>query len=261
MKFSRAFFSIASLIGTALAVPALATSLLIQEDDGTYRTEIVTSTEACKKLCAADSQKWRGSIILQMDVTKPEMICRLNDGKGSNAAFPSTPPEPLNINIAVSDLNSYRASHGLGPVRLNVKLNAASQVHAEDMARIGDATHYGSDGSSHSDRVQRQGYYFSLAGENVASGQKSWNAVFKAWQDSPGHNENLLQDEATEFGVALVYDPDSAYQTYWAMLVANPLPKDVQDVMRTTGLKRVETPLLEHAQPSKAVHVETDITE
>ena len=237
MKFGLTFLSASCLIGAALAMPALASPLL-QEDDGTYKTQIVTSTEACKALCEADSKKCRGTIILQMDVTKPEMICRLNDGKGENTAFPSTPPEPLDVNIAVEDLNSYRAAQGLGPVRLNDKLNAASQVHAEDMAKIGDATHSGSDGSSHADRVQRQGYYFSLAGENVASGQKSWPKVFKAWQDSPGHNENLLQDEATEFGVALVYDPDSTYQTYWAMIMAHPLPKDVQDVLRTTGLNQ-----------------------
>ncbi len=238
MKLSLTFLSASCVTAAVLAMPALASPLLIKEDDGTYRTEIVTSTEDCKALCKADSRKCRGTLILQMDVTKPEMICRLNDGKGDNAVFPSTPPEPLDINIAVADLNAYRTSKGLGPVQLSAKLNAASQIHAEDMANMDDATHTGSDGSSHADRVQRQGYYFALSGENVASGQKSWAKVFKAWQDSPGHNANLLNSKATEFGIALVYNPDSTYQTYWAMLMAHPLPQDVQDIMRNTGLTR-----------------------
>jgi len=130
------------------------------------------------------------------------------------------------MTIALADFNAYRAQMGLTPVKYDEKLNAASQLHAEDMARAGDASHTGTDGSSHSDRVQRQAYYFSIAAENVASGQKSWDKVFKAWQDSPGHNVNLLLPDVTDFGVALVYDPDSAYQTYWAMLVAAPLNTD-----------------------------------
>jgi uncharacterized protein YkwD len=136
------------------------------------------------------------------------------------------------MDIALSDLNNYRAQMGLAPVRLDAKLNAASQLHAEDMARAGDASHTGTDGSAHGDRVQRQAYYFSLAAENVASGQKSWEKVFRAWQESPGHNVNLLQPDVTDFGVALVYDPDSAYQTYWAMLVASPLDAETVTYLR-----------------------------
>ncbi|MCF6221718.1 MAG: CAP domain-containing protein [Robiginitomaculum sp.] len=192
-------------------------------DDGTYLETVVKSFEECSRLCEADSGTCRGAQSEQPDITKPLIICRLNNGFGANPLFPSVPPTPLNVNIAVTDLNAYRRTHGLAPVVLSEKLSKASQVHAEDLARHGNISHTGSDGSGHGDRVQRQGYYFSIAAENVATGQKSWERVFKAWQDSPGHNENLLRDDVTEFGIALVYEPKTAYQTYWAMVVAAPL--------------------------------------
>ena len=192
-------------------------------DDGTYRETIVKSFDECSQLCEADSGTCRGAQSEQPDITKPLIICRLNNGFGANPLFPSVPPTPLNINIAVADLNDYRRTHGLEPVVLNDKLSKASQVHADDLAKHGNISHTGSDGSGHGDRVQRQGYYFSIAAENVATGQKSWDKVFKAWQNSPGHNENLLRNDVTEFGIALVYEPKTAYQTYWAMVVAAPL--------------------------------------
>ena len=191
-------------------------------DDGTYLQMTVKSFKECSALCAADSQTCRGTMAEQPDVTKSVFICRLNNGFGKTPLFPSVAPEPLNLNIAAADLNDYRLAHHLRPVILNEKLVAASQIHAQDMARRGVISHTGSDGSDHGKRIQRQGYVFRFAAENVATGQKSWDKVFKAWQDSPGHNKNLLMPEVSEFGVALVYEPKTRYQTYWAMVLAKP---------------------------------------
>lgn len=203
-----------------------ASQALLDEDDGTYKVETVTSVETCEALCKADSQTCRGTVIYQPDVTKPEMFCRLNNGFGENAVFPRVPPESLDFDQALSDLNAYRASKGLQTLHYNKKLNLASEVHARDLAMTGTISHTGSDGSGHGDRIQRQGYYFAIAGENVATGQMSWDAVFKAWKKSPGHNANLLRDDVTEFGLALVYEPTTTYSTYWAMLVADPFPEN-----------------------------------
>ncbi|HHL42806.1 MAG TPA: CAP domain-containing protein [Hellea balneolensis] len=191
-------------------------------DDGTYRMINVSSFDECSQLCSAD-KKCRGAIAEQPDITKPLMICRLNDGFGAHPAFPSIPPKPLDMKKALADLNAYRARHGLKALSYDERLNRASEVHATDLAIHGIISHTGTDGSAHGDRVHRQGYEFSIAGENVATGQKSWEKVFSAWQKSPGHNENLLRDDVTHFGLALVYEPTTTYQTYWAMLVAAPL--------------------------------------
>ena len=210
-----------------LAAPGLVAAntgkAVFAEDDGTYRIEPVTSIDECTALCKADPL-CRGSVTYQADVTKADAVCRLNDGGGINPAFPAEPPAPWDLQTAVSDLNAYRAEHGLAPVTLNTKLTAASRVHAEDLAAHGIAAHEGTAGSTHGPRVQRQGYQFPVAAENVATGQKSWPEVFQAWKDSEGHNRNLLLADAEEFGIALVYEPDTLYSTYWAMLVATPRP-------------------------------------
>lgn len=246
MRFGLSFLSVSTLAAMALAAPAFGENNTFGEANvGTYRTEQVLSAAECSALCQADVPKCRGTFTVQMDTTKPEMICRLNDGTSPNSAFYVPPPEPLDVNIALADLNAYRNENGLSSLILNDRLSMASKLHAEDMAHLQNATHDGSDGSTSGDRIQRQGYYFSLSGENVASGQRSWEAVFKAWQKSPGHNANLLQQDVTEFGIALVYAPNSRYQTYWAMLVASPLDAETVEYMR-----RGEIGLTAKASPS-----------
>ena len=210
---------------TAAATP-VAPSGAFAPDDGTYKTVDVSTPEQCSALCKEDPL-CRGAVTYQPDVTKPEAVCRLNNGFGENPVFPQVPPTPLDLDIAVADLNTYRAEHGLEPVRLVEKLNIASEIHAADLAQAGIISHEGTDGSTHGDRVMRVGYNFTIAGENVATGQRSWDDVFQAWKDSPGHNENLLRPDVSEFGIALVYEPKTTYSTYWAMLVAEPMDMSV----------------------------------
>jgi len=210
--------------GLAFAAPELSTKRIgdFDDDDGTYSVQTVISLEDCEALCKADNA-CRGTVIYQHDISKPEMQCRLNNGFGANAVFPRTEPDALDYDKALSDLNAYRVSKGLTALVYNEKLNMASEVHARDIAAAGIISHTGTDGSGHGDRVQRQGYYFTIAGENVATGQLSWEDAFDGWKKSPGHNENLLRDDVSEFGLALVYEPTTTYSTYWAMLVAHPL--------------------------------------
>lgn len=222
---SVAIFGFFVTAGLAFAAPELGQSSFgsFDNDDGTYAVHAVTSLEACEALCKADSRTCRGTVIYQADVTKPDMQCRLNNGFGAKPVFPRIAPENLNFEKALADLNAYRVSKNLPALTYDERLNRASEVHARDLANAGIISHTGTDGSGHGDRVQRQGYYFSIAGENVATGQMSWEDVFDAWKKSPGHNENLLRDDVSQFGLALVYEPTTTYSTYWAMLVAHPL--------------------------------------
>jgi len=96
-------------------------------------------------------------------------------------------------------------------------------VHARDLASAGILSHTGTDGSNHGDRIQLQGYYFSTAAENAAAGQTSWESAFKGWKESPGHNENMLRDDVSEFGLAFVSEPSSKLSTYWVMVLAEPI--------------------------------------
>lgn len=127
----------------------------------------------------------------------------------------------LNLRTAQKMINAYRASKGLQPLKLNEKLTEAAKAHSKDLASHDRISHYGSDGSDPLLRVQRTGYPVYLAAENVGTGQISLAEVFKGWQLSPGHNENLLLKGAKEMGIALIIDPNTEYKTFWTLVLGS----------------------------------------
>jgi hypothetical protein len=64
-----------------------------------------------------------------------------------------------------------------------------------------------------------------LGVENIAAGTKTWAETLRVWQTSPGHNANLLQPEADSVGVAVARNDQTRYKTFWAMVIAEKLPK------------------------------------
>ena len=127
----------------------------------------------------------------------------------------------LNQHTALKMINSYRISKGLRPLKLNKRLSRAAKAHSKDLARHDRISHYGSDGSDPLVRVQRTGYPVHLAAENVGTGQISFAEVFRSWQKSPGHNENLLLKGAREMGLALIVDPSTEYKTFWTLVLGS----------------------------------------
>lgn len=120
-------------------------------------------------------------------------------------------------------INAYRAREGLKPLTLDPKLAAAAREHSQDLARHDQISHKGTDGSTPWSRVEKSGYRAQLAAENVAVGQITLEEVIKDWQDSPSHNANLLQREATQMGIALVFRPDTKYRSFWTLVLGSPI--------------------------------------
>ena len=149
------------------------------------------------------------------------------DGQlGASQLVDQEPPAkvaPLDRDAAVQMVNRYRAEHGLGPVAINPKLNEVAEAHSEDLASGDRAAHEGSDGSDPWKRVERSGYYPRIAAENVGAGQRTLAEVFKGWQDSPSHNDNLLLKGALDMGIALKHAPDTSYKTFWTLVLAAPM--------------------------------------
>ena len=88
------------------------------------------------------------------------------------------------------------------PLRLNHDLALASARHAIDLSENDFVSHVGSDGSSPFDRMDRVDYKDGFRGENVAAGMFSGFDIVTAWACSPGHRENLLSPDFSEFAVA-----------------------------------------------------------
>jgi uncharacterized protein YkwD len=120
-------------------------------------------------------------------------------------------------------INAYRKEKGLKPLKLNTELSNAAKGHSKDLAKWDRISHYGSDGSNPWDRVKRSGFNAKLAAENVGTGQVNIDEVFKGWQESPGHNKNLLLPDAEYMGIALVQEPKSEFKTFWTLVIGTPL--------------------------------------
>ena len=119
---------------------------------------------------------------------------------------------------AAAELNAYRASKGLKPVRLDPALAAMAERQAKAMASAGQLSH--DVGGGFASRLGASGIGASEAGENLGGGYLSLDQAMTGWRHSPEHDANLLMANATRFGIAMAKNPDSEYGVYWAMEVA-----------------------------------------
>jgi uncharacterized protein YkwD len=127
--------------------------------------------------------------------------------------------------VVLNYVNQERARYGLGALSLHFRLSAAAAVHTMDMACKNFFSHTGSDGSSPFDRIKTQGYAYNYAGENLFAGNGVYNdpgQAVSAWMNSPGHRQNILKPEFTEAGISYIYNPNSTYGSYFAIVFARP---------------------------------------
>ncbi len=110
--------------------------------------------------------------------------------------------------------NAERAKNGLNPLEWDDSLANLGKTHCEDMINRNFFAHNNPDGETPFDRMKKAGISYHAAGENIAAGQYSPEAAMKAWMDSPGHRQNILNPEFKSLGVGVVKGGE--YGIYWA---------------------------------------------
>jgi len=100
--------------------------------------------------------------------------------------------------------NEIRQQYGLSPVEENNLLNQAAQYKAEDMLKNSYFSHYSPAGISPWYWIERSGYDYYYAGENLAMNFLDSEEVIKGWFNSPSHRENLLNKNYQEMGIAVI---------------------------------------------------------
>lgn len=119
--------------------------------------------------------------------------------------------------------NKARKDAGLKPLRISYPLGQSAQNYAEDLATQNFFSHQGKDGSTLSSRVEATGYDFAAAGENIAAGQQTAQAVFDGWMNSAGHRKNILAADYTEVGFGMFDATGSSdYGKYWVQNFGKP---------------------------------------
>jgi len=115
-------------------------------------------------------------------------------------------------------INRERAAHGERPLRANVRLRRAAQLHTDSMVVHDYFEHDGPQGTTPLARLRAVGYISSArvgyeVGENIAWGtrlQATPQAIVAAWMRSPGHRANILDPRYTETGIGVCAHPPSS---------------------------------------------------
>ena len=108
--------------------------------------------------------------------------------------------------------NAERQKAGCPPLSNNRTLRRVATAHSEDMAERDFFSHTNPDGQDPGDRAAAAGYD-GYAGENIAMGYPSAEAVVEGWMDSSGHRANILNCSSTEIGVGVADSPRGLYWT------------------------------------------------
>lgn len=97
--------------------------------------------------------------------------------------------------------NDYRQENRVGSLKQNALLAEAAQMKADDMAAKGYFAHIGPNNEKPWVWMQKVGYSYAYAGENLAINFVDSSDVTKAWINSPAHKKNLINPNFTETGI------------------------------------------------------------
>lgn len=160
---------------------------------------------------------------------KPETTPPSEDTNTPESKLETTPPSedantPENKPEADKELtfaeqvvelvNQERTKAGLNAVTLDQNIASAALVRAKEIET--SFSHTRPNGSKFSTALTEQGVTFKGAGENIAWGQKSPEAVMQAWMNSEGHRANILNKNFTKIGVG--YYQNAAGRNFWTQL-------------------------------------------
>ena len=88
------------------------------------------------------------------------------------------------------------------------------------MIRRGYFAHTDPNGRDPFWQLRANGVSYRTAGENIASGQQTAEAVVAAWMKSPGHRANILNPHFGHLGVGAVLNTATG-QIYWTQLFSD----------------------------------------
>ena len=99
----------------------------------------------------------------------------------------------------VSLVNAERAKQGLPALIVSTTVQQAAQTRAGELKS--SFSHTRPNGASCFTALTEAGVSYTRAGENIAYGQSSPEAVVQSWMNSSGHRANILSSSFTTIGI------------------------------------------------------------
>jgi uncharacterized protein YkwD len=142
------------------------------------------------------------------------------DGRPLPQVYRISDSETREIRFRMLDaVNSLRDANGAPPVRLDERLTAAAATHSRDMAVQSRPWHFGSDGSSPVDRINRVGYDGRLIGEAISETYETELETLAAWMQEETTRRVILNPEATRMGFAWLQERNG--KIWWTMVLGS----------------------------------------
>lgn len=110
-------------------------------------------------------------------------------------------------------VNEIRAENGLEPLTPHWELSRVARYKSEDMKNNRYFSHTSPVYGSPFQMIKNFGISFRSAGENIAKGYATPQAVVNGWMNSSGHRANILNSSYTHIGVGYV-----AEGNYWTQM-------------------------------------------
>ena len=110
-------------------------------------------------------------------------------------------------------VNEVRKQNGLSELKYDWELARVARYKSQDMKDNGYFAHNSPVYGSPFDMIKNFGISYRSAGENIARGQRTPEAVMNAWMNSSGHRANILNASYTKIGVGYVADGK-----YWTQM-------------------------------------------
>lgn len=107
----------------------------------------------------------------------------------------------LSMDAITSSTNIERTKTGMAEYKTDERLISAATAKAKDMCTNNYWAHTAPDGTTGWYFVKQSGYNYKTAGENLAKGFISDQAIVDAWMASPKHRDNILHSKFKDIGI------------------------------------------------------------
>jgi hypothetical protein len=121
----------------------------------------------------------------------------------SMPAFRSPILGDIVVTALTDGTNSARIANSMPSLQVSPLLTEAAQEKANDMAANGYFAHTSPAGLTPWHWFENVGYGFTYAGENLAVDFSDSQDVITAWLNSPEHRANIMNENFTQFGIAI----------------------------------------------------------
>ena len=126
---------------------------------------------------------------------------------------PTTNPNASMEQQVLDLVNQERTSRGLSALKADTAVQNVAYLKSKDMQQNNYFSHTSPTYGSPFDMLKQFNISYSAAGENIAMGYTTAEAVVDGWMNSPGHKANNLNPTYTHLGVGYY-----ATGSYWTQL-------------------------------------------